>query len=40
MTKAYIPGLPAWALFQGEEAKEQGYLDEERFVFAGPTPSS
>ena len=40
MTKAYIPGLPAWALFQGEEAKEQGYLDEDRFVLAGPPPSS
>ena len=39
MTKSYLMGLPAWAVFEGEEAKEQGYLDEERFVFAGP-PSS
>ena len=36
MTKAYTPGLPSFALFQGEEVKEQGYLDEPKFVFAGP----
>jgi hypothetical protein len=36
MTKNNIPGLPAWALFQGDAAKEQGYLPVARFVFAGP----
>ncbi len=39
MTKAYVPGLPAFALFEGEEAKQQGYLEEPAFVLAGP-PSS
>jgi hypothetical protein len=36
MTKAYTPGLPSFALFQGEEIEEQGYLEEPRFSFAGP----
>ena len=36
MTKANVPGLPAYALFHGDEAKEQGYLPVARFVFAGP----
>ncbi len=36
MTKAYTPGLPAWALYEGEKATAQGYLDEPAFVFAGP----
>jgi len=36
MTQSYTPGLPAWARFRGAEAKEQGYLPEPGFVFAGP----
>jgi len=36
MTQAYLPGLPSWARFEGAEAKEQGYLPEPRFLFAGP----
>lgn len=39
MTKAYLLGLPAWAVFEGEEAKQQGYLEEPAFVFPGPTSS-
>ena len=35
MTKAYVPGLPSWARFEGAEAKEQGYLPEPRFTLPG-----
>jgi hypothetical protein len=35
MTKAYVPGLPSWARFEADEAKEQGYLPEPRFSFSG-----
>ncbi len=36
MTQSYTPGLPSWARFRGAEAKEQGYLPEPGFAFAGP----
>lgn len=36
MTKSNITGLPSWAVFHGEEAKEQGYLPVTRFGFEGP----
>lgn len=36
MTKSNLPGLPSWAVFHGDEAKEQGYLPVARFVFDGP----
>jgi hypothetical protein len=36
MTKSNVPGLPSWAIFHGDEAKEQGYLPVARFVFDGP----
>jgi hypothetical protein len=30
MTKAYVPALAPWALFRGDEAKEQGFFEPER----------
>ena len=31
MTKAYVPGLAPWAVYRGDEAKEQGYFAPARF---------
>lgn len=33
MTKAYQASLPSWAIARGDEVKEQGYFDPERFIF-------
>ena len=33
MTKTHSAGIPSWALFKGNEVKEQGYHPVERFVF-------
>lgn len=33
MTRAYQPSLPSWAVARGDEIKEQGFFDPERFVF-------
>ena len=32
MTKAYQPALPGWAVAKGDEVKEQGFFDPQRFV--------
>jgi hypothetical protein len=32
MTRAYQPALPGWAIAKGEDVKEQGFFDPERFV--------
>lgn len=35
MTQAYLPGLPSFARFRGENVDEQAFLPEPRFLFAG-----
>jgi hypothetical protein len=34
MTKAYRPGLPAWAVFRGEKIEREGHFPPERFEIA------
>lgn len=38
MTKAYVAGIPGWAVFRGAEVKEQGPHPVERFVLDVPVP--
>lgn len=33
MTKAYQASLPSWAIARGDEVREQGFFDPERFAF-------
>lgn len=35
MTKAYSNKIPSWAVFRGDEVKQQGHHAPERFVFEG-----
>jgi hypothetical protein len=37
MTRAYLPALAPWAVFRGDEAKEQGYFEPERLRPAPPS---